>query len=361
MSQLDTAVDDALVGNDRLRYDKAAKGVLSEKKILAYILKRTIPEFASASLNDIADRYIEGKPLVSVVPVYKDKTNAVRHYLEKQDNPNIHGMQNEDNSITEGSVTFDILFHAKAPGTDDLITLIINVEAQKSLSPKNKKGEVYPLMKRAVYYISRLISSQKETEFTGSDYGKIKKVYSIWIYMESPHGKNAINRYQLKEQHLLHRYKEPIANYDLMGIIFVYLGNNRTRDRLMHLLYLLFVKKMKSEDLLTTLHDEYDIDLTAKGKEDVTTMCNLGEGLYERAMEKGLEKGIEKGIKKGIKKGIERGIERGVEQEKRNSERKDREAALEMIKDGLSFEQIARYMKLSIEAVAEIAKKNKLI
>ena len=106
---------------------------------------------------------------------------------------------------------------------------------------------------------------------------------------------------------------------------------------------------MKSEDLLTALHDEYDIDLTAKGKEDVTTMCNLGEGLYERAIEKGLEKGIAKGI------------ERGVEQEKRNSERKDREAALEMIKDGLSFEQIARYMKLSIEAVAEIAKQNKLI
>ena len=70
-------------------------------------------------------------------------------------------------------------------------------------------------------------------------------------------------------------------------------------------------------------------------------MCNLGEGLYERAMEKGME--------------------RGVEQEKGNSERKDREAALEMIKDGLSFEQIARYMKLSIEAVAEIAQKNKLI
>ena len=77
--------------------------------------------------------------------------------------------------------------------------------------------------------------------------------------------------------------------------------------------------------------------LIAKGKEDVTTMCNLGEGLYEK------------------------GIERGVEQEKRNSERKDREAALEMIKDGLSFEQIARYMKLSIEAVAEIAQKNNLI
>ncbi|WP_296823295.1 transposase [uncultured Megasphaera sp.] len=78
-------------------------------------------------------------------------------------------------------------------------------------------------------------------------------------------------------------------------------------------------------------------------------MCNLGEGIYERAMEKGMEKGIEKGI------------EKGVEQEKRNSERKEREAALEMLKDGLSFEQIARYMKLSVEAVADIARKNKLI
>jgi DNA-binding NarL/FixJ family response regulator len=87
--------------------------------------------------------------------------------------------------------------------------------------------------------------------------------------------------------------------------------------------------------------DEYDIDLTARGKEDLTTMCNLGEGIYERAMEKGMEK--------------------GVEQEKRNSERKEREAALEMLKDGLSFEQIARYMKLSVEAVADIARKNKLI
>ena len=63
--------------------------------------------------------------------------------------------------------------------------------------------------------------------------------------------------------------------------------------------------------------------------------------IYERAMEKGMEK--------------------GVEQEKRNSERKERKAALDLLKDGLSFEQIARYMKLSVEAVADIARENKLI
>ena len=68
---------------------------------------------------------------------------------------------------------------------------------------------------------------------------------------------------------------------------------------------------MKSEDLLTALHDEYGIDLTAKGKEDVTTMCNLGEGIYEGAMEKG--------------------IERGVEQEKRNSEQIGRASCRERV------------------------------
>ena len=36
-----------------LAYDKAAKNVLSQKKVLAYILKRTVPEFESVSLDDI--------------------------------------------------------------------------------------------------------------------------------------------------------------------------------------------------------------------------------------------------------------------------------------------------------------------
>ncbi len=82
-------VEEQLAG--ALDYDQAAKGVLSQKKVLAYILKRTVPEFESASLDDIANIYIEGKPEVSTVPVSKDKTNAVRHALERQDTPKIKG------------------------------------------------------------------------------------------------------------------------------------------------------------------------------------------------------------------------------------------------------------------------------
>lgn len=120
-------VDEQLAG--ALAYDKAAKGILSKKKVLAYILKRTVPEFESVSLDDISDFYIEGTPEISTVPVSKDKTNAVRQALKRQDTHAIKGVQNEDNSITEGSIIFDVLFRAKAPVTNEMLTLIINVEA----------------------------------------------------------------------------------------------------------------------------------------------------------------------------------------------------------------------------------------
>ncbi|WP_370850935.1 hypothetical protein [Megasphaera sp.] len=321
-------VDEQLAG--AMAYDKAAKGFLSKKKVLAYILKRTVPEFESVSLDDIADFYIEGTPEVSTVPVYKDKTNAVRQALAKQDTHTIKGAQNEDNSITEGSIVFDILFRAKAPGTDEIITLIINVEAQRNLHPKKKTGGTYPLLKRAVYYASRLISSQKETEFVNSDYDKIKKVYTIWICMEAPDGKSAINRYQLKEQHLLHRYKEPRQNYDLMGIVFVYLGNSKVKDQMMNLLDLMFKSKKKPTEKVTVLKNEFGIDLTQEEEGDLEIMCNLGEGLYEDGkMEGRMESQVE--------------------------------SALEMLKDGVSLEKIAQYTKLSLSKIKELAKQNKLI
>ena len=56
------------------------------------------------------------------------------------------------------------------------MTLIINVEAQRS---QKELTLGYHLMKRAVFYACRLISSQKEREFEGKDYNSIKKIYSI--------------------------------------------------------------------------------------------------------------------------------------------------------------------------------------
>lgn len=36
-------------------------------------------------------------------------------------------------------------------------------------------------MNRAVYYVSRMISSQKQRDFVGMNYDEIRRVFSIWI------------------------------------------------------------------------------------------------------------------------------------------------------------------------------------
>ena len=51
--------------------------------------------------------------------------------------------------------------------------IIINVEAQKD------EPNGYDILNRAIFYVSRMISSQKERDFSNSNYNDIKRV--SWI------------------------------------------------------------------------------------------------------------------------------------------------------------------------------------
>lgn len=66
-------------------------------------------------------------------------------------------------------------------------------------------------------------------------------------------------------------------------------------------------------------------------------MCNLGEGLYEDGKMKGRMEGR-----------MESRMESQLE------------FALELLEDGVSFEKIAQYTKLSLSKIKELAKQNKL-
>ena len=168
MVELKTTIAQGLhVTDDSAGYDAACKRVLSEKAILARIMKSCLEEYKDCDVNDIAEKYIEGQPQVSAVPVLPDEGGTV-----------ISGMDTEDKSVREGTVTYDIRFRAIVPDSEEQIALIINVEAQNDFYPG------YPLIKRGIYYCCRMISSQYGREFTGSHYEKIKKVYSIWICMK---------------------------------------------------------------------------------------------------------------------------------------------------------------------------------
>ncbi|MGP1585611.1 MAG: hypothetical protein ACTTH3_03745, partial [Schwartzia sp. (in: firmicutes)] len=127
----------AFLDGDNASYDDIAKRFLAHKILLAQILKELVEEFKVCSLRDIAEKYIEGEPVVNIseIPLDPDLTNAVGDKTKEQtDNPEkIQGLRNEDSSPTEGTIVFDILFHATLPTTNEPITLIINIEPQRTL------------------------------------------------------------------------------------------------------------------------------------------------------------------------------------------------------------------------------------
>lgn len=122
-------VDDLYYGGRSAEYDANVKKLLSRKIFLAWIMKYCVEEFRDMDISDIRDHAIEGEPEVGKTPVMPDFTNGPHLYGKEPER--IHGDNTEDRLLTEGTVTFDIRFRAKAPDGESL-GLIINVEAQKS-------------------------------------------------------------------------------------------------------------------------------------------------------------------------------------------------------------------------------------
>lgn len=272
--------------DDSAGYDAACKRVLSEKAILARIMKACLAEYRDCPVRDIEEKYIEGQPQVSSVPVLPDEEGSV-----------ISGLDTEDKSVHEGTVTYDIRFRAIAPDSGELIGLIVNVEAQNNFYPG------YPLTKRGVYYCSRMISSQYGREFMGSHYEKLKKVYSIWICMNPPKNReNTITRYRLTEEHLVGKAEEPVQNYDLLSIVMLCLGgpDGENYNGVLRMLDVLLSNETSEAEKRKILQDDYDIQMTRTMESEVSVMCNLSKGVMEKGIAKGMEKGRAEGMEKGI-------------------------------------------------------------
>ena len=287
MDEETTMAQGLYITDDSAGYDAACKRVLSEKAILARIMKACLEEYKDCDVDDIAEKYIEGQPQVSAVPVLPDESGTI-----------ISGLDSEDKSLREGNVTYDIRFRAIVPGTEEEIGLIVNVEAQNDYYPG------YPLIKRGIYYCCRMISSQYGREFASFHYEQIKKVYSIWICMHPPKEReNTITRYRLVEEHLVGEAVEPVRNYDLLSIIMLCLGgpDGENYDGVLRMLDVLLSSETSAAEKRKILEDEYHIQMTQKLESEVSGMCNLSKGVLEKGMEKGVTKGTVSAIKNLVK------------------------------------------------------------
>ena len=257
-------------------YDSACKRLLANKVILAWIMKSCLEEYANCSIQEIMEQYIEGEPDIGQVPVNMD---------EKVLSEQIETASVEDNSVYEGTVSYDIRFYANTPGTGERNRLIINIEAQNDFYPG------YPIVKRGIYYCSRMISSQYGVAFTESHYDRIKKVYSIWICMNPPkYRRNSINRYFIKEEKLIGDVSERKENYDLITTVMICLGESNDKNSLgvLRLLEVLLSSERGVEEKKEILQKDFSIEMTKTIEREVSIMCNLSKGVEEKGVEKGI-------------------------------------------------------------------------
>ena len=284
--ELETTISKNIrIADDRAKYDAACKQLLSEKIILAWIIKSCVEEFRDCDVKDIAYKYIEGEPQVSEVPVAPDETNAATV---------IHGIGTEDATQTEGTVTYDIRFLACFPSSGEKIRMILNVEGQSDFYPG------YPIIKRGIYYCSRMISAQYGTEFVAAQYGNIKKVVSIWVCTTPPKGReNTITSYSITEKNLIGAVEEPVENYDLMTAVMICLGGSNSRGEadVLKLLDVLFSTETGAEEKRHILQKDFDIPMTQSFERKVNVMCNLSKGVWEKGMEAGAAQNMLKSIK----------------------------------------------------------------
>lgn len=157
-------------------YDTNVKYLLSDKQILSRILKYTVDEFQEMDIKDILG-CIGDDIEIGARPVDAGLSNLGR----------VKGTVTEDNIPGEGIIYYDIRFTAYPKKKE--MKILINIEAQKS-TDSGKLG--YHLENRIVFYLARMISAQKQTEFFHSDFDNLKKVRSIWICMDSEETEDSI-------------------------------------------------------------------------------------------------------------------------------------------------------------------------
>ena len=331
------------VSDREAQYDERAKRVAGSKIVIASILSKTVDAFRGMKPREIVP-YIEGEPYIGSVPVEPGKTNA--SYTEN--GKRIVGFNTENQEENEGLVRFDVICYVRLPEKGSkaaagngraarakcratvsgrigpLTQIIINIEIQKD------QPHTYKILNRAVFYVSRQISSQKERDFVKSHYDDIKSVYSIWICMNME--ENSLCHIHLTKEDIIGN-KQWGGNLDLFHIIMIGIGKELPEHNeiyeLHRLLGTLFSKQLGKKDKLGILKEEYGI--AEELREDVNEMCNLSQGIKEDGIAIGRKDGIAIGEAKA-------------------------QAALigNMHKNGFTAEQIAAATDMNLEEVKTI-------
>lgn len=270
---MDTEIKSAIKVTDKdAQYDEKAKRLLGNKIILAHILVKTVDEFRGMNPKDVVS-YIEGEPYISMIPIEPGLTNAEK----EKDGQRIVGLNTENVEINEGLIRFDIIFYVRMK--DGISQVIVNLEAQKD------EPTSYYILNRAIFYVSRLISSQKERDFVKTNYNDIKRVFSIWVCMNMD--ENSMNYVHLTDDKLLGSYQWK-GGLELLNIVLIGIADEVSahddKYELHRLLSTLLSTELSVDEKLGIMEKEYSISVDDRIREDVSAMCNLSQGIRDNTL-----------------------------------------------------------------------------
>ena len=223
----------------KAKYDQAMRKVLSDKQVLAWILKRFESEYEQLPLEEIEKKYIEPETiLVSKVGVSRDS-------------PVIKGLSEKDATHKEGTVYYDIVFQAYYPGNEqEKIGLYINLEAQADYYPG------YPLEMRGIYYGARRLTSQLQRINKETNYGCLQKVYSIWLCVSNvpAYESDTVTLYDISKNDIIGSVKRNKDFYDLINVVIIQLNDEAApEDNTMKMLQILFSNQLSKQEKLHAL------------------------------------------------------------------------------------------------------------
>ncbi len=168
---------------------------------------------------------------------------------------------------------------------DGMSRVIVNLEAQKD------EPAGYHILNRAVFYVSRLVSSQKERDFVKTNYNDIRRVFSIWVCMGM--SENSMAYVHLAKDDLIGSYPWK-GRLDLLNIVLIGISNelpeHDEKHELHRLLSTLLSMELTINEKLGIIKTEYNIPVDDKIREDVSAMCNLSQGIREKGRAEGEEK-----------------------------------------------------------------------
>ena len=261
----------------KAKYDQTMLNVLSDKQVLAWILKRFVSEYEHLPLEEIETKYIEPETiLVSKAGVSRDSSR-------------IKGLSEKDSTQMEGTIYYDIVFQAYYPGNEqEKIGLYINLEAQADYYPG------YPLEMRGIYYGARRLTSQLKQINRETNYGCLQKVYSIWLCVGNvpAYESDTVTLYDISKNDIIGSVKRNKDFYDLINVVIIRLNDEAApEDNTMKMLQTLFSNQLSKQEKLHAL-EKLGMRMNDSLEKGVGGSMNLSDYVELKGIEKGRRDGI---------------------------------------------------------------------